>query len=293
VGDEQTDAEGGEVTARRGEVLVAIMNNVLDFAIAQDHGWYRIPVRSASRRLRERWPPHWLAFYQTKVFGAERWSVNYYAPVQRIRTMRRRELLPDDPDHPRADDLYHKLEIGPLQHLPQPIVSRRLRLIVFIPTTWDKFINAVEINDLYDESPLEDRLWAEFKRHEIDVERQFFVQPKDRLYALDFAIFCERGNLDVETDGDTFHADRDRRSLDYRRDADLARTGWRVIRFLGQEIRERAADYCVPAVMETINELGGLTSEGLIPRKFDPDHPDAPRQLTLFESPAEYDMDTW
>jgi very-short-patch-repair endonuclease len=293
VGDEHAGAEGEKVTARRGEVLVAIMNNVLDFAIARDQGWYRIPVRSASRRLRERWPPHWLAFYQTKVFGAERWSVNYYAPVQGIRTMRRRELLSDDPDHPRANDLYHKLEIGPLQRLPQPIVSSRWRLIVFIPTTWEKFINAVEINDLYDESPLEDRLWAEFKRHEIEAERQFFVRLRTSLYSLDFAIFCDKGEVDVETDGDSWHADPERIPLDNRRDTELTGAGWRVLRFNGKQIREEAAEYCVPAVMRTINKLGGLASEGLIPRKFDPDRPDAPRQLTLFESSADYDVETW
>jgi very-short-patch-repair endonuclease len=287
------DAPNTGAAASRGEVLVAIMNNLLDFAIAQEQQWYRIPVRSASNMLRERWPPQWLAFYQTKVFGAERWAINYYAPVLRIRTVARRDLLPEDPGHPRADELYHKLELGPLQRLPQPMLSRRWRRIVFIPTTWEKFISAVEINDLYDESPLEDRLWAEFKRHDIDAERQYFVQPRDRLYALDFAIFCDQGNLDVETDGDTYREGRDRRSLDYRRDADLARTGWKVIRFRGQEIREEAAEYCIPAVMQTMNSLGGLSTEGLIPRKFDPDHPDAPRQLTLFETRAQYDVDSW
>jgi very-short-patch-repair endonuclease len=287
---EVTVADG---SGPRGEVLVAIMNNLLDFDIALHQQWYRIPVRSASGRLKERWPPRWLAFYQTKVFGDERWAINWYAPVRGIRVVARRELLPEDPSHPRADELYHRIEIGPLQRLPRPIVSRRWRRIVFIPTTWEKFARAVEINDLYDESPLEDRLWAEFKRHDIDAERQYFVQPKDRLYALDFAVFCERGSLDVETDGDTFHEDRDQRNRDYRRDADLARTGWKVIRFHGQEIWEEAADYCIPAVMETINGLGGLATEGLIPRKFNPDNPDAPRQLTLFESPAEYDVETW
>jgi very-short-patch-repair endonuclease len=269
------------------------MNNVLDFAIAQEQQWYRIPVRSASSRLRERWPPQWLAFYQTKVFGAERWAISYYAPVLRIRTVARRDLLPEDPGHPRADDMYHKLELGPLQRLPQPIVSRRWRRIVFIPTTWEKFISAVEINDLYDESPLEDRLWAEFKRHDIDAERQYFLQIEATLYALDFAIFCDHGQIDVEADGDKWHLGPDRASADYERDNDLVRSGWRVIRFRGQQIREEAAEYCIPTVMETMNSLGGLSTEGLIPRKFDPDHPEAPRQLTLFESPAEYDVETW
>jgi len=284
---------GAEVTAHRGEVLVAIMNNVLDFNIAQDQRWYRIPVRSASTMLRERWPPQWLAFYQTKVFGAERWAINYYAGVERIRTVARRELLPEDPSHPRADELYHKIEIGPLQRLPQPIVSSRWRRIVFIPTTWEKFISAVEINDLYDESPLEDRLWGEFKRHEIVAERQFFVQVRTSLYSLDFAIFCDKGELDVEADGDTWHAHPERIPLDNRRDNDLTGAGWSVLRFNGKQIREEAAEYCLPEVMRTANRLGGLTTEGLIARKFDPDHPDAPRQLTLFESPVEYDVDTW
>jgi len=287
------DAWSASPAEFRGRVLVAIMNNLLDFNLAQEKHWYRIPVRSTRKRLKERWPPRWLAFYQTKVFGPERWAINYYAPVRRIRLVPRRELFPEDPSHPRAGEMYHKIEIGRLQRLPRPIVSRRWRRFVFIPTTWEKFISAVEINDLFDESPLEDRLWAEFKRYEIAAERQYFLQVKANLYALDFAVFCDKGQLDVEADGDTWHVGPDRASLDYPRDADVVRAGWRVLRFNGQEIREKAADYCIPAVMETINRLGGLSTEGLMPRKFDPDFPDAPRQLTLFESPAEYDVDSW
>jgi len=287
------DASNASESEFRGQVLVAIMNNLLDFNLAQEKHWYRIPVRSTRRRLRERWPPRWLAFYQTKVFGPERWAVNYYAPVRRIRVVRRRELLPDDPSHPRANEMYHKVEIGRLQRLPRPIVSRRWRRFVFIPTTWEKFISAVEINDLFDESPLEDRLWAEFKRHDVDAERQYFFQVKASLYALDFAIFCDQGHLNVETDGDRWHADPERIPLDNERDNDLAGAGWSVLRFNGKQIREQVVEYCIPAVMKTMNRLGGLSTEGLIPRKFDPDFPDAPRQLTLFEAPVEYDVDFW
>jgi len=35
-------------------VLVAIMNNLLDFAIARDQYWYRIPVHVVEDRLKER-----------------------------------------------------------------------------------------------------------------------------------------------------------------------------------------------------------------------------------------------
>lgn len=54
---------------------------------------------------------------------------------------------------------------------------------MFIPTTWEKFVNAVEINDLYDESSLEDQLWAQFKRLEISAERQAGAGEAAHLHA--------------------------------------------------------------------------------------------------------------
>jgi hypothetical protein len=65
--------------SNRGEVLIAIINNKRDFAYARDENWYRIPVTSAKKWLQNRWPPEWIAFYQTKVFGDEAYSIRYYA----------------------------------------------------------------------------------------------------------------------------------------------------------------------------------------------------------------------
>ena len=64
---------------KRGEVLVAIINNLNDFADLRDRHWYRIPVTSADKWLRGRFPPEWIAFYQTKKFGTEAYAVNYVA----------------------------------------------------------------------------------------------------------------------------------------------------------------------------------------------------------------------
>lgn len=55
------------MTHRRGELLVAIINNTHDWHYAYDDHWYRIPVSSVRKYLKDRWPPRWLAFYQTKV----------------------------------------------------------------------------------------------------------------------------------------------------------------------------------------------------------------------------------
>ena len=88
--------------AKRGQVLVAILNNRLDFAVARDQHWYRVPIGSAHKWLKGRWPPSWLAFYQTKVFGSEAYAVNYYARVLDIREKARWQLFPDQPRDERS-----------------------------------------------------------------------------------------------------------------------------------------------------------------------------------------------
>jgi len=97
--------------------------------------------------------------------------------------------------------------------------------------------------------------------------------------------------MNLETDGDTWHADPARIPLDNQRDNDLTSLGWSILRFNGHQIRETTAEYCVPTILESINRLGGLTTEGLIPRTFDPNDPEGPQQLTLFESGPEYEVD--
>jgi len=276
--------------ATRGEVLIAIMNNPLDLVIARDQHWYRIPVRSVDNLLRERWPPQWLAFYQTKVFGDEAYAVNYYAHVLDIRKVFRWELFPDQPKDEKAQRRYCQLILSPLQRLPRPILSPHWRRIVFIPTTWEKFVSAVEINDLYDESPLEDRLWAEFKRLKISAERQEFMQVEQRFYALDFAIYCATGNIDVETDGDTWHADPERIPLDNLRDNDLETAGWAVLRFNTHHIQEEMGEYCVPTVVKNINRLGGLEEQKIVPRRIDLDAPAGWQQKTLYDSADEDEL---
>jgi very-short-patch-repair endonuclease len=268
----------------RGEVLVAILNNPDDLRLAREAGWYRIPVASVHKWLWDRWPPRWLAFYQTKVFGPEAYAVNYYAAVRRIRKVPRTDLFPDTPpNHPKANRRYYQLLLGDLQPLPKPIVSRRLRRIVFIPTTYEKFKAAVEINDLWDESPLEDRLWAIFKQARIRAERQYTVEIEDRTYFLDFAIFCNEGKIDVETDGDTWHIGPEHAQIDRQRDNNLASRGWKVLRFNTTEIHEHPVDYCVSKVMVTINRLGGLDKTTGVPVRYDPSDPLGPQQLSLFD----------
>lgn len=267
----------------RGEVLVAIINNQIDFEILRKRNWYRIPVSSVEKWLAHRWPPKWMAFYQTKVFGEDAHAVNYFGKVTDIRQAYRWQLFPDEErNNEKSKKRYCQIFVQPINRLQKPIYSRRFRRIVFIPTTWHKFTQAVEINDLYDESSLEDRLWAEFKRLKIAAERQEFVKARGHDYALDFAVYCVKGNIDVETDGDYWHANPEKAAEDNIRDNDLKTEGWKVLRFGTHQIQEETVEYCLPIIVENINKLGGLEEGRIIPRKISLDESSA-YQLSMFD----------
>jgi very-short-patch-repair endonuclease len=270
----------------RGEVLIALLKEKSDFAILQEQGWYRIPLASAPKR----WPPKWLGFYQPKAFKEEAFRVHYYGEIADIQVVPRSELFPNEFESARSGQLYYKLTLKSLEMLYQPILSLRPRRLVFIPTTWKKFTYAEQINDLFDDSPLEDTLWQQFKSSQIQAERQWELMTGEQRYFLDFALFCTKAPIAVETDGDTWHAVPDRANQDYIRQNAIESRGWHVLRFNSKEIREGMETYCLPEIQKTINTQGGLSNEGLVPRIFYPRA--GATQLSMFEEGEPYIVDT-
>ncbi|HLD93518.1 MAG TPA: DUF559 domain-containing protein [Anaerolineales bacterium] len=266
----------------RGEVLIALLKEKSDFTILQEQGWYRIPIASAPKR----WPPKWLAFYQPKCFKEEAFRVHRYGEVADIQVIARSELFPNEFESARSGQQYYKLTLKSLEILDRPILSLRPRRLVFIPTTWGKFSRAGQINDLFDDSPLEDALWEQFKRLSIQAERQWTLFAEEQLYFLDFALFCAKAPIAVETDGDTWHTVPERANQDYIRQNAIESHGWHVLRFNSKEIREDMETYCLPKIQKTINTQGGLSDEGLVPRIFYPKS--GATQLTLFERATPY-----
>jgi very-short-patch-repair endonuclease len=230
-------------------VLVAVVNNARDFARARDEGWYRIPVQRAPRRV----AAEYLAFYQTRAFGDDGCAVNYYAPVRRFHLLTRAELLPQEPDHPRAADAYYKIEIGPLQPLPRPVPSRALRRITFIATTLSRLLAAQEINDLWQRDDPQQRLWLALREAGLLVEYRYQVSQPDGDLAVDFALFCRDGRIAVLCDdADDAAGLRERRPADY----ELAAEGWVVLRFSRQEL-ESELPRCTGAMIALVRRLGG------------------------------------
>jgi len=136
-------------------VLVALMKDPRDLEIARVLGWYRIPLRSAPKVV----SVDYLAFYQTGAFGDEKWCIQYIAPVRGHELTTRRELLQDDANHPSANQEYYKIQLGPLERLPQPIPAEKWRRITFLYTTGEYLIKAETIHDLVIQSEERPILW--------------------------------------------------------------------------------------------------------------------------------------
>ncbi len=171
-------------------ILVALMPSQRDLEIARVLGWYRIPYGKAPKTV----AVDRVAFYQTARFGAEKWAINYTAPVLGHELVTRAELLRAEPDHPRANEQYFKLQLGPLERLPRPIPSLKWRRITFLYTTGERLLNATEINDLIVDSEERELLWQALKERGLKAEVKY---EAGRGMQVDFALLCALGNLGV------------------------------------------------------------------------------------------------
>ena len=289
--------EAGQVTmrstkseqGRRGEMLLALLKYKVSLTILQEEGWYHIPVA----KVPSVWPPRWICFYQGKAFRNDEgaYRVEYYGEVESYETVAYRQLFPDQFESPKSNWPYYRITLKELKRLPRPIPSFRPRRLTFVPTTWSKFAAAEQINDLFDESPLEDLMWLALKKRQIGAERQWQLTTPEHTYFLDFAVFCNDGYIDIEADGDTWHSGRDRVERDNERGNRLTSMGWHTLRFNGSQIRRRFAEDCLGEVERTVTTLGGLTEDGLVPRVFYRQGSQSIEQLSLFERRAEYHYD--
>jgi hypothetical protein len=117
-------------------VLVGVIRRKRDVQIAASERWYRIPYARMPCGV----DSEVLAFFHA---GAVRW----YAPVRGIELAYRRDLLPDEPDHPRANEIYYRVALGGWFERTPPIPNDGRRF-AFIRTTWDRFAAAQSLGDL-------------------------------------------------------------------------------------------------------------------------------------------------
>ena len=175
-------------------ILVAILPSQRDFDIARLFGWYRIPLKSSPKVI----SVDYLAFYQTKAFGeAERWQITYVAEILGHELTLRKELLRDEPDHPRAHEEYFKIQIGPLQRLENPVPAGDWKRITFFYTTGEQFKTAQTINDLVIKAQDErEILWHSLRERALHANEYNAQElPESVLDPAILALLGQMGNL--------------------------------------------------------------------------------------------------
>lgn len=241
-------------------VLVALMPEVKDWALLLKENWYRIPQETAPPII-QKGEAKYIAFYHTAKFKEDlKWQIVYYAEIKRVVSATRRELFPaESPYHGKANKRYFKVEFDALIALPKPIVSRRGHRILFVPTTEEQFFSeSTNFNKVFKNSYLEARMIDIMSDMNIVFEREFAIHVDDnRKYLLDFAIFCKKGKIDVECDGDAYHTGNEQVHYDKTRNNELESIQWKVLRYTTKHFEEKDQKHIRKTMYKTIRDFEG------------------------------------
>jgi len=172
-------------------VLVGVINRTRDLVYAQDQHWYRIPQERMPRGI----TADYMAFFLSRQFGQRNGAIHFYAELKGLELQYRRDLLPNEPDHPRADARYYRLALSDLHYKEPPVVNDTKRTITFIYTTWDRFVHARTIANLYSDSDrFVDRLFYALHMRGIEASRTWDAQRHADDFAPGLRILCENGS---------------------------------------------------------------------------------------------------
>ena len=155
-------------------VLVCLLPKPRDMEIARLLGWYRIPLRAAPKVV----AVDYLAFYQPGSFAERGGRIEFVAPVRGHELATRAELLKDEANHPRANEEYFKVQIGPLERLSRPIVAEKWRRLTFLYTTGEYLLRAQTLNELVVQSDERAQLWQSL-RERAQQHQQYKVDMPD------------------------------------------------------------------------------------------------------------------
>lgn len=231
-------------------VLISVLKEKKDLDILLKKHWYRIPLIFAPKRKTK-----YIAFYQPASFGKYGGCIKFYALIKNCKIIKRKYLLPDEYDHPMADEDYYKIYFKKILKLQNPILNKNRMRISFGFTTLEKLFKAKSIAEVFDVWPIEEIIFSALKKRGINFSREhIFYLKNGKKYRLDFAIFCKRGYLNIECDSDKWHSQRSQRIKDYLRDKTLEKEGWTILRLSENEITKNIKN-CIHRIEENIKKM--------------------------------------
>jgi len=134
-------------------VLVGVINRQRDADHLLRYLWYRIPLW----RMPNGFGAEYLALFfsgsAARPYGAS--GIYYYGRLRGVELHKRCDLLPQESDHPRAQEIYYRLHLAALLSKDPPISNRQGRRVSFIWTTGERFLAAEDVSELARPRPLQ------------------------------------------------------------------------------------------------------------------------------------------
>jgi hypothetical protein len=183
------------------QVLIGAITRKKDLLLAQEQHWYRIPQQRMKRGVLAKY----LAFFlNRRLAPGEHSGIYYFAERDGVELAYRRDLLPDEAGHARADEVYYRVALKDFQAKQPPILNPTNRSFAFIHTTWDRFLKAREIKDLYSEADyFVDRIYHALRHGGIDnVDRYWDAEQPQTGQHAHLRILCEDGVILAGTEVD-------------------------------------------------------------------------------------------
>ena len=235
------------------KVLVGVVPSRRDFGIIRDEGWYRVPLRMVKS-----WDnPGHMAFYLGQAFGEDAGTITHYAPVVNADVVKRIDLFPSEVQHPRAFNDYVRIHVGDLEARPRPIVSRRRRKLVLLPTTFERFLGSSDLNELYAGDAEEEVLYTRLTGDEVFPERQYYIRGTSAYHLTDLAVFCRTGNVQIDIEerpvADGLQLNREKPKSTPR--------GWSALRLSRYDISHRSEEVMNTIAGMVIDAGGSLPPE--------------------------------
>jgi len=242
--------------AVQDQVLVGIVPRVSDFEIANRERWYRIPWS-----VIESWvTPGYIAFYFGQAFGGDAGTIRYYAQVHHAEVLKRIDLFPNQPRHPRAHMDYVRVHLDAPEERSEPITSRRQRRVVLLPTTWERFMTAEDLNDLYRGDEEEEVFYGRMVEQDLKPERAYYVRGANAYYLTDYAFHCRSRNLHVDVEQSTVGQRGNSLRLARPDEAIEPPGGWSAMRLSRFDMTRRTEE-SVRRVRELVDASGGTVAE--------------------------------
>ena len=175
-------------------VLVGVINRKRDLDTLLGEHWYRIPQAQMKSGINA----EYTAFFLSKAFGERNGGIHYFADRKGIELLYRKDLLPQEPNHPHANEAYYKIQLGTIRPKVPPVLNTSRRTLSFVYTTWDRFVNATQIRDLYStEDYFVDRIYHALRNAGVSSERSWSAEYRNAPARL--CILCENGTFTAST----------------------------------------------------------------------------------------------